>query len=413
MIQKKQLVQFTVQNRTDCGIDVPIYKINVFSINATTKYTWDITTETITCGYGTIVVDGVTISLSWDGTILGLLTALNALNYGFFCSETVGANTYIVTYDDTNVYGILDLCFALTTTTTTTTTAAPTTTTTTTTTTAAPTTTTTTTTSTTTAAPTTTTTTTTSTTTSAPTTTTTTTTTTANFVENFRSVTPQIDSTNACLQTTPTSIYSSLSEPNMAINITLYADSALTTPYNGASQWFKILWKGAIGTNDVYGVQISNLGKVLNWVYCSATTTTTTTTTTSAPTTTTTTTTTTAAPTTTTTTTTTTASALRTFRVANSSLVNSITLDVQINSTQVITPTLIPANTAVSLTPQVNCAGLTSVLLEYQLVAGYTPTSAFFTNGSGTYTGSIAGGFITFTGVNLTANTLQDLNVNP
>jgi hypothetical protein len=104
---------------------------------------------------------------------------------------------------------------------------------------------------------------------------------------------------------------------------------------------------------------------------------------------------------------------LRTFRVANSSLVNSITLDVQINSTQVITPTLIPANTAVSLTPQVNCAGLTSVLLEYQLVAGYTPTSAFFTNGSGTYTGSIAGGFITFTGVDLTANTLQDLNVNP
>jgi hypothetical protein len=96
----------------------------------------------------------------------------------------------------------------------------------------------------------------------------------------------------------------------MAINITLYADSALTTPYNGASQWFKILWKGAIGTDDVYGVQISNLGKVLNWVYCSATTTTTTSTTTSAPTTTTTTTipttttTTTATPTTTTTTTT-------------------------------------------------------------------------------------------------------------
>jgi hypothetical protein len=94
-------------------------------------------------------------------------------------------------------------------------------------------------------------------------------------------------------------------------------------------------------------------------------------------------------------------------------LVNSITLDVQVDSVQVITPTLIPANTAVTLTPQVNCAGFTNVTLEYQLVAGYTPTSATFTNGGGTYTGSIAGGFITFTGVDLTPNTLQDLNVNP
>lgn len=400
MIRKKQIVQFTVQNRTDCGIDVPMYELNVFSINATTKYSWDITSETISCGYGTIVVDGVTTSLSWDGTLLGLLTALNALNFGFFCSETVGGNTYIITYDDTNVYGTLDTCFAITTTTTTTTTAAPTTTTTSTTTTAAPTTTTTTTTSTTT---------------SAPTTTTTTTTTTANFVENFRSVTPQIDSINACLQTTPTSIYSSLSEPNMAINITLYSDSGLTTPYNGASQWFKILWKGAIGTDDVYGVQISNLGKVLNWVYCSATTTTTTTTTTTAaPTTTTTTTTTTVAPTTTTTTTTTTAAPLlRTFRVNNTSLSNSIELDVQVNSVQVISPTVIPANSVLTLTPQVDCTGFTSVTLEYQLVSGYTPTSASFNNGSGTYTGTIAGGFITFTGVDLTANTNQDLTVNP
>ena len=104
---------------------------------------------------------------------------------------------------------------------------------------------------------------------------------------------------------------------------------------------------------------------------------------------------------------------LRTFRVANSDTVNSITLDVQINSTQVISPTLVPPNTALSFTPQVDCTGFTSELLEYQIVSGYTPSTAFFTNGSGTYTGTIAGGFITFTGVDLTANTNQDLNVNP
>jgi len=104
---------------------------------------------------------------------------------------------------------------------------------------------------------------------------------------------------------------------------------------------------------------------------------------------------------------------LRTFRVLNSDTSNSITLDVQVNSTQVITPTLIPANTAVTLTPQVNCLGYTNVTLEYQLVSGYTPSSASFSNGSGTYTGTIAGGFITFTNVNLQPNTNQDLTVNP
>lgn len=260
MIRKKQLVQFSVQNRTDCGINVPVYKLNVFSINATTKYTWDITSETITCGYGTIIINGVTNSLTWNGTLLGLLTALNALGFGFFCSESSGGNTYIVTFDDTNVYGTLDTCSATTTTTTSTTTAPP-----------------------------------------------------------------------------------------------------------------------------------------------STTTTTTTTSTTTAP------------PTTTTTTTTTTTLApqLRTFRINNTDLSNSITLDVQINSVQVITPTLIPANSVITLTPQVDCAGFTNVTLEYQLVAGYTPSSASFSNGSGTYTGTIAGGFITFTGVDLTANTNQDLTVNP
>jgi hypothetical protein len=389
MIQKKQLVQFTVQNRTDCGIDVPIYKINVFSINATTKYTWDVTTETITCGYGTIVVDGVTISLSWDGTILGLLTALNALNYGFFCSETVGANTYIVTYDDTNIYGTLDLCFALTTTTTTTTTAAPTTTTTTTTTTAAPTTTTTTTTSTTTAAP---------------TTTTTTTTTTLSYV-TFTLAYSTISGAQACSDypTLNTTQYYATAGSTLTTGTIIFTDIALTTPApNGFYSNGVNYWNTGAGS-----------GNLQNQVSCNPTTTTTTTTTTAAPTTTTTTTTTTAAPTTTTTTTTTTASALRTFRINNTNTLSSITLDVQVNSVQVITPTLIPANSVITLTPQVNCAGFTSVLLEYQLVAGYTPTSASFSNGSGTYTGTIAGGFITFTGVDLTANTFQDLTVNP
>lgn len=117
--------------------------------------------------------------------------------------------------------------------------------------------------------------------------------------------------------------------------------------------------------------------------------------------------------TTSTTTTTTTASLLRTFRVLNNDTANTIELDVQINSIQEISPTVIPANTVQTLSPQVDCTGFTNETLEYQIVAGYTPSSAFFDNFSGLYTGTIAGGFITFTGVDLTGVGNQDLTVNP
>ena len=169
MAIKRELIQFTIVNSTDCNYNLPLFQQNVYSVNATTKYSWDVTTADLSCGTGTIVVNSITYNLTYTATLAGLLSALNALGFGFFCSETIGGSTYIYVVDDTNVYGNLDLCSVGTTTTTTSTTS--------TTTTAAPTTTTTSTTTTTTAAPTTTTTTTT--TTAAPTTTTTTTTTTS------------------------------------------------------------------------------------------------------------------------------------------------------------------------------------------------------------------------------------------
>lgn len=295
MAIKRELIQFTIINGTDCDFTLPLFQQNVYSINATTKYSWDLTGEDFSCGDASLVINGVTIDINFNPDITGLIISLNALGYGFFCTETVGPNTFLYVQDDTNVYGDLQICVAscvTTTTTTSTTTAAPTTTTTTTTTTIAPTTTTTTT----------------STTTEAPTTTTTTTTTTIASVENFRSATPQLDIFNACAQSTPTSIYTSVPDDTMSVGITFYTDAGLTTTFNGASQWFKIFWKGAIGFDDIYGVQISAAGVVEDFAFCSAiTTTTTTTTTTEAPTTTTTTTTTTtAAPATTSTTTTTT-----------------------------------------------------------------------------------------------------------
>jgi len=177
MAIKKELIQFSIINSTDCSINLPLFQQNVYSVNSTTKYSWDITTADLSCGTGTIVINSVTINLSFSPNLSGLLSALNALGYGFFCTETIGGNTFLYVVDDTNIYAGLDLCpTASTTTTTSTTTAAPTTTTTTSTTTA-PETSTTTTTSTTTA-PETSTTTTTSTTTAPETSTTTTTSTT-------------------------------------------------------------------------------------------------------------------------------------------------------------------------------------------------------------------------------------------
>jgi len=54
----------------------------------------------------------------------------------------------------------------------------------------------------------------------------------------------------------------------MANGVTFYTDASLTTPLNGASQWWKILWKGAVGFNDVYGVQINASGVVTSFTSC-------------------------------------------------------------------------------------------------------------------------------------------------
>ena len=235
MVQKKQIVQFVVQNRTDCGFDVPIFEFNVFSINATTKYSWDVTYADFSCLQALITINGITYTVDFDGTLYDLLVKLNALKYGFFCSETIGGLTFIYTYDDTNVYGDLEVCLAITTTTTT---AIPTTTTTTststtststtsTTTTAIPTTTTSTTSTsttstTTTAIPTTTTTTTSTSTTSTsttdiPTTTTTTTSTTTTSTTDIPTTTTTTSTSTTSTTSTSTTSTSTTSTTTTAI----------------------------------------------------------------------------------------------------------------------------------------------------------------------------------------------------
>jgi len=202
MAQKRELINLTITNNSDCTLSIPLFQVGVASINATTKYAWELDFD-YSCGFGSIIVNGTSYSLSYDGTLSGLLSALNALNFGLFCSETVGGDLYVYTIDDTNVYGVLDLCtVATTSTTTTTTTAATTTTTSTTTTTTTAATTTTSTTTTTTTEPVTTSTTTTTTT--EPTTTSTTTTTTTEPVTTSTTTTTTTEPTTTSTTTTTT-----------------------------------------------------------------------------------------------------------------------------------------------------------------------------------------------------------------
>lgn len=121
MATKNELIQFQIENRTLCGYDLPLFQQNVYSINATTQYLWDITTQNLSCGTASIVINGITYTLSFAPNLQGLLDALNALGFGFFCYAVSEGSTFLYTTDDVNIYGNLDICLNATTTSTTTT----------------------------------------------------------------------------------------------------------------------------------------------------------------------------------------------------------------------------------------------------------------------------------------------------
>jgi hypothetical protein len=134
MPRKRELINLQISNSTNSNFTIPLFQRGVSSINATTKYTWDITGGDLSCLQSDIIINGVKYYVSFDGTASGLADAFTNLGFGFFSYEISGGNTYIYTVDDTNVYSDVNLCNTTTTSTTTTTT-----TTTSTTTTAAPT----------------------------------------------------------------------------------------------------------------------------------------------------------------------------------------------------------------------------------------------------------------------------------
>lgn len=278
MALKRELIQFNIINQTDCLFNLPLFQQNQFSVNATTKYTYQVTNADLSCGSGTIVVNGTTYPLLFEPNLTGFLASLNGLGFGFFCSETQSGETYVYTVDDTNVYGDMDICPAVeTTTTTTTTTEVPVeTTTTTTTTTVAPVETTTTTTTTTEAPVETTTTTTTTTEAPPPETTTTTTTTTAppetttttttTTVEPPPETTTTTTTTTAPPETTTTTTTTTVEPPPSLVYSTASALDACTS----GTAMTGVILSGGTGLCDSLTVQADQfaleLAGVTVWV---------------------------------------------------------------------------------------------------------------------------------------------------
>ena len=100
MPYKDELIQFDiVNNTTDCVINVPLFSQSAPSINATTKYQWQIITADLSCGCWSIVVNSQTYFINFDGTLVGLQNAFNNLGFGFACTTTIGADTFLYTLD--------------------------------------------------------------------------------------------------------------------------------------------------------------------------------------------------------------------------------------------------------------------------------------------------------------------------
>jgi hypothetical protein len=101
-----ELLNLRIINNTSSTIPSSLWGVTTTTTNtanATTRYTWDLGGVNLSSGNVNIIINNITTSISFNGTIQGLANSLNNLNYGYFL---VSGDT-IYTQDDTNVYGNL------------------------------------------------------------------------------------------------------------------------------------------------------------------------------------------------------------------------------------------------------------------------------------------------------------------
>jgi hypothetical protein len=122
---RKELINLTIINNSNSNFTIPLFQNGVASINSTIKYSYDITSASLACGQGDIIINGVVYNFTYQPNVSAAVTALTNLGFGFFSYEIIGLNTYIYVVDNTNVYGDMNLCLLVPTTSTTTTTTTP------------------------------------------------------------------------------------------------------------------------------------------------------------------------------------------------------------------------------------------------------------------------------------------------
>jgi hypothetical protein len=105
-----ELIQFYIANYTNSNYEINLTNPN-FSANATTRYQFDVTNSDFNSSLeGSIVINGITYVFNYGANgIDSFVNALNDLGFGFFFISTSGVNTYINVYDNTNVYGSLNI----------------------------------------------------------------------------------------------------------------------------------------------------------------------------------------------------------------------------------------------------------------------------------------------------------------
>lgn len=63
------------------------------------------------CGYATIIINNILYNVNYNvGSLQSCISSLNSLGFGKFDFYTTLGNTYIMVYDDVNIYGTLNVC---------------------------------------------------------------------------------------------------------------------------------------------------------------------------------------------------------------------------------------------------------------------------------------------------------------
>jgi hypothetical protein len=112
---RKEVIGFNLANNTNSAYNVNITNGAGFppqlSVNATTKFTYNVTGELFTCGSATIYINNTMYNVNYNlGSLQSCINSLNNLGFGKFDSYTNSGNTYIQVYDNVNIYGTLNIC---------------------------------------------------------------------------------------------------------------------------------------------------------------------------------------------------------------------------------------------------------------------------------------------------------------